>query len=57
VGRFDIPPPNPLSKLLRSSALVRLEGWNGGECLAMADTGEDKVLVEGRGIGCKDGDF
>ena len=57
VGGFGIPPPTPLSKLLRSSVLLRFEGGNGGEYLAIADTGEDKVLVEGRGTACIDGDF
>ena len=51
MGGFEIPPPTPLSKLLRSSVLVRLEGFT------IVDTGEDGVLVEGRGIGCRDGDF
>lgn len=57
VRGYGVPPPTALSKLLRSSVLLRLEGGNGGECLAIADTGEDKVLTEGRGTACIDGDF
>lgn len=57
MGGFGITPPTPLSKLLRSSVLPRLEGKNGGEFLAIADTGEDRVLVDGRGTGCIDGDL